>query len=89
MRQSKTVKSTNLWPPFRNPSKCGPGYEDPRVVLKSKVFHAIAFVVLYKAVKGEVSEHIMALIVFLLEQAVIISQQSDNVAVVSNLKLIL
>ncbi|XP_045478273.1 E3 ubiquitin-protein ligase Ubr3 isoform X3 [Harmonia axyridis] len=81
-RQNSKIKAgMNPWPPFRTPSKVGEAFDDPRCILKSRVFHAVAFIVLFKAVKGEVSEHIMNLIIFLLEQAVIISQQSDNLAV--------
>ncbi|XP_076270101.1 ubr3 ubiquitin ligase isoform X2 [Rhynchophorus ferrugineus] len=70
-RQSNKLKTGVIpWPPFRTPAKVGDNYIDPRHILTWKVFHAMAFVILYKAVKGLVSEHVMALIVFLLEQAV-------------------
>ncbi|KAJ9584382.1 hypothetical protein L9F63_021276, partial [Diploptera punctata] len=59
------------WPPFRIPGPCNPAYEDPRKLLRSRVFHAMVFVVLYKAVHGQnVSEHVMALVLYLLEMAV-------------------
>lgn len=64
------------WPPFRNPAECGQAYDDPRKILKSRVFHAVALVVLYKAIRGHVSEHVMALLVFLLEQAVLVSDRT-------------
>lgn len=61
------------------PADCGPAYEDPRKILRSKVFHALALVVLYKATSwGHVSEHVMALVVFLLEQAILINDPSDK-----------
>lgn len=70
-RQNNKLKPGVIpWPPFRTPAKVGDNYIDPRHILTWKVFHAMAFVILYKAVKGVVSEHVMALIVFLLEQAV-------------------
>lgn len=70
-RQSNKLKpGVNPWPPFRTPPKVGDKYIDPRHILTWNVFHAMAFVILYKAVKGLVSEHVMALIVFLLEQSV-------------------
>ncbi|KAL3273063.1 hypothetical protein HHI36_014518 [Cryptolaemus montrouzieri] len=77
---NKLRSGMSPWPPFRTPSECGEAYEDPRLILKSRVFHAAALVILYKAVKGHVSEQVMALVVFLLEQAIIISQQVDDLA---------
>ncbi|KAK9883218.1 hypothetical protein WA026_001407 [Henosepilachna vigintioctopunctata] len=86
-RYTEYAKHTNQlkpgmspWPPFRTPTECGGAYEDPRSILKSRVFHAAALVILYKAVKGHVSEQVMALVVFLLEQAIIISRQTDGMA---------
>ncbi|XP_066151735.1 E3 ubiquitin-protein ligase Ubr3 [Euwallacea fornicatus] len=70
-RQTNKLKpGVNPWPPFRTPAKVGDNYIDPRHILTWNVFHAMAFVILYKAVKGLVSEHVMALIVFLLEQSI-------------------
>lgn len=67
------------WPPFRAPAECGKAYEDPRLILRSRVFHALALVVLYKATTwGHVSEHVMALIVFLLEQAIQINETPND-----------
>lgn len=78
-RQANKLKpGISPWPPFRTPTDCAGAYEDPRQILKSRVFHAAVLVILYKAVKGHVSEHVMALVMFLLEQAVIISRQEDN-----------
>lgn len=68
---NKLKPGTSPWPPFRLPAECGEAYDDPRIILQSRVFHAAALVVLYKAVRGHVSEHVMALIVFLLEMAVV------------------
>ncbi|CAH1116050.1 unnamed protein product [Phaedon cochleariae] len=75
---NKLKPGINPWPPFRTPSDVSAAYEDPRHILKSRVFHAAALVVLYKASKGHVSEHVTPLVVFLLEQAVLISAQDDN-----------
>ncbi|CAH1135569.1 unnamed protein product [Ceutorhynchus assimilis] len=70
-RQTNKLKpGVNPWPPFRTPAKVGHNYIDPRHILTWNVFPAMAFVVLYKAVKGMVSEHVMALMVYLLEQSV-------------------
>lgn len=80
---NKLKAGTSPWPPFRLPSPCGEAYEDPRKILRSRVFHAVAFVVLYKAVRGLVSEHVMALLVFLLEQAVLVCEKDDEVSGIS------
>lgn len=75
----------NPWPPFRTPPYAAAAYEDPRQILKSRVFHAVALVILYKAIRGHVSEHVMALVIFLLEQAVIISEQDENKVCIENI----
>lgn len=77
----KLKPGTSPWPPFRLPSPCGEAYQDPRKILRSRVFHAVAFVVLHKAVRGLVSEHVMALLIFLLEQAVLVCDKDDEVGV--------
>lgn len=76
MRQTGKLRNsgTTPWPPFRPPAPCSDAYEDPRKLLRSRVFHAIALVVLHKALNGHVSEHVMALIVYLLEMAVVLSE---------------
>ncbi|KAJ8687402.1 hypothetical protein QAD02_023196 [Eretmocerus hayati] len=67
------------WPPFRHPAPVSADYEDPRLVLRSKVFHAMIFVILYKAVKGQnISEQVMALAVYLLEMAVVTAEVPDK-----------
>lgn len=59
-------------------------YEDPRKVLRTKVFHALVWVVLYKAItEHTVSEHVMAVLIYLLEQAIAVSdppEQQDQVS---------
>ncbi|GLV32959.1 Ubr3 ubiquitin ligase [Carabus blaptoides fortunei] len=73
-----TEYGTTPWPPFRPPAPCSEAYEDPRKLLRSRVFHAVALVVLYKAVNGHVSEHVMALVIYLLEMAVVSAEPSDE-----------
>lgn len=75
---NKLKPGCSLWPPFRTPSDVSEAYEDPRQILKSRVFHASALIILFKAARGYVSEHVMALVVFLLEQAVLIAAKDDN-----------
>uniref|UniRef100_A0A182JDL2 E3 ubiquitin-protein ligase n=1 Tax=Anopheles atroparvus TaxID=41427 RepID=A0A182JDL2_ANOAO len=67
----KMPLSGNLWPPFRMPGSCGPAYSDPGAVLGSRILHATILVIFYRAVHTHsVSEHMLALAVFLLEMAV-------------------
>lgn len=80
-RHANKLKSGSPWPPFRTPSECSSAYEDPRLILRSRVFHALALVVLMKAIDNHnlVNENGMALIVFLLEQAIDINEKvADN-----------
>lgn len=70
---------TTAWPPFRTPSPVHPAYEDPRKVLRTRVFHGLVWVVLYKAVvEHTVSEHVMAVLIYLLEQAIAITDPHDQ-----------
>lgn len=70
-QQNLMPKSGNLWPPFRLPNSVGQGYSDPATMLNSKVFHSMILGILYRAVHvRNVSEHLMALAIFLLELAV-------------------
>uniref|UniRef100_A0A1Q3EZK2 E3 ubiquitin-protein ligase n=2 Tax=Culex tarsalis TaxID=7177 RepID=A0A1Q3EZK2_CULTA len=67
----KMPKSGSLWPPFRLPSSCGRVYSDPGGILSSRVLHATLLAIFYRAVHTHsVSEHMLALAVFLLEMAV-------------------
>lgn len=67
----KMPKSGSLWPPFRLPSSCGKVYSDPGSILSSRVLHATILAIFYRAVHTpSVSEHMLALGVFLLEMAV-------------------
>ncbi|KAG8223710.1 hypothetical protein J437_LFUL004075, partial [Ladona fulva] len=67
------------WPPFRLPGPVNPSYKDPQCLLCSRFFHAIAFVILYKAVNGQsVSEYIIALTLYLLEMAVSFTKPTEN-----------
>lgn len=70
-QQKKMPKSGNLWPPFRLPNNVGSGYSDPACILNTKVFHSMMLGILYRAVHvRNVSEHLIALAIFLLEIAV-------------------
>ncbi|KAL0268005.1 UNVERIFIED_CONTAM: hypothetical protein PYX00_010107 [Menopon gallinae] len=76
VQQTKKLKpgSGNVWPPFKPPAPCGDPYEDPSKLLQSRIFHAIIFCVLYKAVdRRNVSEHVLALAIYLLEIAILSS----------------
>ncbi|KAF5282499.1 hypothetical protein FQR65_LT14269 [Abscondita terminalis] len=78
-RQAHKLRpGTSPWPPFRLPADCGEAYDDPRIILHSRVFHAVVLVVLYKAVRGHVSEHVMALIIFLLDMAIVTCDNNSN-----------
>jgi len=80
VKQSGKLKnSATLWPPFRQPASVSLDYDDPRIVLRSRVFHAMILIILYKAVNGHnISEHVMALAVYLLEMAVITAEPPDR-----------
>jgi E3 ubiquitin-protein ligase UBR3 len=80
VKQSGKLKANATpWPPFRHPAPVSADYDDPRLVLRSKVFHAMIFVILYKAVNGQnISEHIIALAVYLLEMAVVTAEVPDK-----------
>ena len=80
MKQSGKLKANATpWPPFRHPAPVSTDYDDPRLVLRSKVFHAMIFVILYKAVNGQnISEHVMALAIYLLEMAVVTAIVPDK-----------
>jgi E3 ubiquitin-protein ligase UBR3 len=76
---SKFKGSGTPWPPFRIPAPCNPAYEDPRKLLRSRVFHAMVFVVLYKIVhRQNVSDHVTSLIIYLLEMAVESAEPFDQ-----------
>ena len=72
--------SGTLWPPFRLPIATHPNYEDPRKLLLSRTFHAILFVLLYKATHAPalVSEQSLALVIYLLDMAVSLIHQSKT-----------
>ncbi|XP_076160459.1 ubr3 ubiquitin ligase isoform X2 [Ptiloglossa arizonensis] len=80
VKQSGKLKnSATPWPPFRHPAPVSPDYDDPRIVLRTKVFHAMILIILYKAVYGHnISEHVMALTIYLLEMAVITAEVPDK-----------
>uniref|UniRef100_A0A1B6CS83 E3 ubiquitin-protein ligase n=1 Tax=Clastoptera arizonana TaxID=38151 RepID=A0A1B6CS83_9HEMI len=77
----KLKSGTTAWPPFRPAGPVHAAYEDPRKVLKSRAFHSLVWIVLYKAViDHSVSEHVMALIVYLLEMAISITDPDDQMS---------
>lgn len=81
-QQKKMPKSGNLWPPFRLPNDVGSGYSDPACILNTKVFHSMMLGILYRAVHvRNVSEHLMALAIFLLEIAVTSSKKETRTSV--------
>ncbi|XP_065208799.1 E3 ubiquitin-protein ligase Ubr3-like [Planococcus citri] len=77
-RFAEFVRHNNLlpgggipWPPYRIPSECIDSYQDPSNVLKSRMFHAIIWTILYKAVYVKnVSEEALSLTMYLLELAI-------------------
>ena len=82
MRQSgKFVRytSTTLWPPFRLPITIHPGYDDPRKVLLSKTFHAMLFMLLFRAAHTpqEMSEQSLALVIYLIDLGVSLALQQS------------
>ncbi|XP_020290278.1 E3 ubiquitin-protein ligase UBR3 isoform X2 [Pseudomyrmex gracilis] len=80
VKQSGKLKNgATPWPPFRHPAPVSADYDDPRIVLRSRVFHAMILIILYKAVNGHnISEHIMALAIYLLEMAVVTAEPRDK-----------
>ncbi|XP_029716977.1 E3 ubiquitin-protein ligase Ubr3 [Aedes albopictus] len=77
--EGKMPRSGSLWPPFRLPSSCGKVYSDPRSILSSRVLHATILAIFYRAVHTHsVSEHMLALAVFLLEMAVSNSESNKD-----------
>ncbi|XP_046801824.1 E3 ubiquitin-protein ligase Ubr3 [Lucilia cuprina] len=86
--KNKMPASGNLWPPFRLPRPVGPAFSDPCRILSSRVFHSTILSILYRAVHSrDVSEHLLALAIFLLEIAIETSEDTkstgnDNAAVV-------
>lgn len=80
VKQSGKLKnSATPWPPFRHPASVSSDYDDPRIVLRTRVFHAMILIILYKAVNGHnISEHVMALAIYLLEMAVITADSPNK-----------
>lgn len=78
-QENKMPKSGTLWPPFRLPGAVGYSYTDPSCILHSQVLHAALLGILYRAVHSHnVSEHMLALAVFLLEMAVTTTDTTAN-----------
>lgn len=69
--KNKMPASGNLWPPFRLPHAVGSSFTDPCRILNSRLFHSTILSIFFRAVHTrDVSEHLLALAVFLLEIAV-------------------
>ncbi|KAH8281298.1 hypothetical protein KR018_008288, partial [Drosophila ironensis] len=71
--KNKMPASGNLWPPFRLPQSLpeNSSFSDPCRILNSRVFHSTILSIFFRAVHTrDVSEHLLALAVFLLEVAV-------------------
>uniref|UniRef100_A0A7G3AHS3 E3 ubiquitin-protein ligase n=1 Tax=Lutzomyia longipalpis TaxID=7200 RepID=A0A7G3AHS3_LUTLO len=82
-QEQKMPKSGNLWPPFRLPAPVGEAYSDPSSLLTSRVFHATILSIFHRAVHSHnVSEHLIALAVFLLEIAVTNTEKWSRSSVV-------
>lgn len=63
-------QSQTPWPPYRIPRKHHSAYQDPCKALLSKLFHSVVWHCLYRsAVFRDVSEHILSLLIYLLDQA--------------------
>lgn len=78
-QEKKMPKSGNIWPPFRLPNEVGTGFSNPNCILNTKVFHSMMLGILYRAVHvRNVSEHLMALAIFLLEIAVSSSHKESR-----------
>ncbi|XP_055914152.1 E3 ubiquitin-protein ligase Ubr3 isoform X3 [Eupeodes corollae] len=81
--KGKMPASGNLWPPFRLPRPVGKAFGDPCRILNSRVFHSTILSIFFRAVHSrDVSEHLLALAVFLLEIAVEVSDEPSNGAIV-------
>ncbi|KAL6258401.1 hypothetical protein P5V15_010359 [Pogonomyrmex californicus] len=80
VKQSGKLKNgATPWPPFRHPAPVSPDYDDPRIVLRTRVFHTMILIILYKAVNGHnISEHVMALAIYLLEMAVFTAEPPNK-----------
>ncbi|KAG7208964.1 hypothetical protein KM043_015133 [Ampulex compressa] len=76
---NKLKNNATPWPPFRHPAPVSSDYDDPRLVLRSRVFHAMILIILYKAVNGyNLPEYVLALTIYLLEMAVMTAEIPDK-----------
>lgn len=68
-KQSGNItNSGDLWPPFRLPSHVSSPYTDPQRIIACRSFHAVIFMLLYKALnETSTTDHLLALTVYLLE----------------------
>ncbi|CAG0912404.1 unnamed protein product [Notodromas monacha] len=71
--------SGSPWPPFRIPAPPKWGYENPVRILQSRSFQAVLFVLLFRALEDpRVTDHVMALSIYLLDLVVSFSPQVDG-----------
>lgn len=79
VRQNNLLPSgTAPWPPYRIPTECNAAYKDPRCILETRLFHAVIWIILYKAVYvRNISEHVMSLAMYLLEMALAKAHQDS------------
>lgn len=77
--KNRMPASGNLWPPFRLPRPVGAAFSDPCRILNSRVFHSTILSILFRAVHSrDVSEHLLALAIFLLEIAIETSEDTKS-----------
>ena len=66
-----SINHLEAWPPFMVPPPLPPNTADPLRVLQSRVFHAIAFSYLYKAVYDtEFSDIMLPYLIYLMDMCV-------------------
>lgn len=72
-------QNQNPWPPYKQPEKHHPAYQDPRRALLSKLFHSVVWHSLYRFIcYKDVSEHSLSLLVYLLDQAWMCYESSQS-----------
>ncbi|CAH1395459.1 unnamed protein product [Nezara viridula] len=86
-QSGKLRTGTLAWPPYREPLEPHPAYQDPRNLLKSRLAHALFWLVLYKTIHHHtVSEQVVSLVIYLLEMCLAVTgpavQSQDQVCAV-------
>lgn len=88
-KHSNKYESNSLpWPPFRIPPPINERFIDPRIILKSKTLHAYFFAILYRSLNDTVSitQHLMSIVIHLIELTIIESMKSDTDLCLSDLE---